>query len=94
MIMKTSITYLSVALLMLFLPVATWAQSANYTLDESSTIVIKGTSTIHDWEADVEKMDANVMLATSQPEGEEPNNLVESFSITIPVNRWKAAKGI
>ena len=93
MIMKTSITYLSVALLMLFLPVATWAQSANYTLDESSTIVIKGTSTIHDWEADVEKMDANVMLATSQPEGEEPNNLVESFSITIPVELLESGKG-
>ena len=93
MIMKTSITYLSVALLMLLLPVATWAQSANYTLDESSTIVIKGTSTIHDWEADVEKMDANVMLATSQPEGEEPNNLVESFSITIPVESLESGKG-
>lgn len=91
--MKTSITYLSAVLLMLLLPVMSWAQSANYTLDESSTIVIKGTSTIHDWEVDAEKMDATITLAASQSEDEELQNPVEAFSITILVESLESGKG-
>ena len=91
--MKNIIYYLPAVLGIFLLPLMAWAQPTTYTLDESSTMVIKGTSTIHDWEVDVEKMEADITLAASDSEDNEAKNLVEAFSITIPVESLESGKG-
>lgn len=90
--MKNIIYYLPAVLGIFLLPLMAWAQPTTYTLDESSTMVIKGTSTIHDWEVDVEKMEADITLAASDSEDNEAKNLVEAFSITIPVESLESGK--
>lgn len=91
--MKNSINYLPIVLLMLLLPVMAWAQSSSYMLDPSSSLVVKGTSTIHDWEVNAEQMDVSIRLAAAQPEGNALKNPVESFSLTVPVESLESGKG-
>jgi polyisoprenoid-binding protein YceI len=69
------------------------AQSTNYILDKNSKMVIKGTSTIHDWEADVEQMNVNMKLAPARLQQDTMANPVESFSITVPVESIESGKG-
>lgn len=90
--MKNLINYTSAVLILLILPLMGWAQSANYTLDESSTMVIKGTSTLHDWEADVEEMDVNMKLTPVRLQQDTMASPVESFSITVPVESIESGK--
>ena len=93
--MKASMYSLAVSLLMFLVPAMVSAQSSSYSLDESSTMVIKGTSSIHDWEATVEQMNINMQLAPGQLEQEAMNNPVESFSITVPVESIESGgKGV
>ena len=91
--MKTLINNISIALVLLFLPLMALAQPSYYTLSENSTMVIKGTSTIHDWEADVEEMDVTIALAPDRLQKESMNSPVESFSIVVPVKSIESGKG-
>lgn len=91
--MKTSMYSLAVTLLIFLVPAMVSAQSSNYSLNESSTMVIKGTSSIHDWEATVEQMNVNMQLAPGQLEQETMSSPVESFSITVPVESIESGKG-
>ncbi len=91
--MKTSMYSLAVTLLIFLVPAMVSAQSSSYSLDESSTMVIKGTSSIHDWEATVEQMNVNMQLAPGQLEQETLSSPVESFSITVPVESIESGKG-
>lgn len=91
--MNTLINYISLAIIVLFLPVMASAQSANYTLNENSTMIIKGTSTIHDWEADVEQMDIDIALDPTKLQQDPVANPVESFSISVPVESIESGKG-
>lgn len=84
---------LAVTLLIFLVPAMVSAQSSSYSLDESSTMVIKGTSSIHDWEATVEQMNVNMQLAPGQLEQETLSSPVESFSITVPVESIESGKG-
>jgi polyisoprenoid-binding protein YceI len=71
-----------------------WAQSAAYTLDEAnSSMVITGTSTIHDWEADVEEMSTEIALAPEMMTQDSMANPVNSFSLTVPVESIESGKG-
>lgn len=90
--MKTAINLFSTALIML-IPFMGSAQSTEYTLDESSTMVITGTSTIHDWEADVEEMDLSVSLNPELLNGENPEAPVTSLSLNVPVKSIESGKG-
>ncbi|MBN2732376.1 MAG: YceI family protein [Balneolaceae bacterium] len=91
--MKNLINYTSAVLILLILPLMGWAQSTSYTVDESSTMVIKGTSTIHDWEADVEEMDINIKLSPASLQQDTMASPVESFSLTVPVESIESGKG-
>ncbi|MCW9707296.1 YceI family protein [Fodinibius salsisoli] len=91
--MKTLINYILAALLIIFLPIIGWAQSVNYNVNETSTLVIKGTSTIHDWEADVEKMDINIALEPATLQQDPITNPVANFSILVPVESIESGKG-
>lgn len=68
------------------------AQSSNYTLMDQSTMTIEGTSTIHDWECDVQEMQADINLDSSSFEGAK-SNPVSSLSLTIPVESIESGKG-
>lgn len=89
--MKTAKTIIY-ALSLLLIPMMAVSQSA-YTLDESSSMIIEGTSTIHDWEADVEEMDINITLAPEQLGKDAMVSPVESFSLTVPVESIESGKG-
>lgn len=90
--MKTTINFLLTALLALA-PLMGSAQSTEYTVDESSTMVITGTSTIHDWEADVEEFTLNVSLDPTLLEKENPEVPVTSLALTVPVKSIESGKG-
>lgn len=92
--MKTATNFLLTSLIVLIASSVAWAQSAEYTLDEAnSSIVITGTSTIHDWEADVEEMSTNISLAPEMITQDSMANPVSSFSLTVPVESIESGKG-
>lgn len=92
--MKTVINTLWTLVIVLLASSTGWAQSTNYTLDrENSSIVITGTSTIHDWEADVEEMSTEISLTPEVMMEDSMSNPVNSFSLTIPVESIESGKG-
>jgi len=70
-----------------------WAQTTDYRLDKSSTMVINGTSNVKDWKAEVEEMDANIALNASLLKQDTMANPVTQFSLTIPVKGIESGKG-
>lgn len=89
--MKTAKTIIY-TLSLLLIPMMAFSQSG-YTLDESSSMVIEGTSTIHDWEADVEEMDINITLSPASLQQDTMASPVESFSLKVPVESIDSGKG-
>lgn len=67
------------------------AQSDSYSLLDKSTIQVEGTSTLHDWTADAEKVNSEISFDTSALE--EQANPVTSLSLTIPVESLESGKG-
>lgn len=78
---------------LLFMTAGVKAQST-YQLLPESTMQITGTSTIHDWEADVEELNLNVNLGTIT-EGAIPSSadFIRSLSLTVPVTKIESGKG-
>ncbi|MFY0696259.1 MAG: YceI family protein [Balneola sp.] len=67
------------------------AQSA-YTLDtESSTILIKGTSSLHDWEANAEAFEAKL---TAQLNEENPIASINDLIFKVDVKSINSGKGV
>ena len=92
--MKTATNLILSSLIVLMASVASWAQSPNYSLDEAnSSMVVTGTSTIHDWEADVEEMSTEISLAPEMMSQDSMANPVSSFSLTVPVESIESGKG-
>lgn len=92
--MKTAINTLWTLVIFLLVSSTGWAQSTNYTLDrENSSIVITGTSTIHDWEANVEEMSTDISLTPEVMMEDSMSNPVSSFSLTVPVESIESGKG-
>ncbi len=56
-------------------------------------MIIEGTSTIHDWECDVEDIQADVTFDESVMEADAKQNPVTNLSLTIPVNSIESGKG-
>jgi polyisoprenoid-binding protein YceI len=69
------------------------AQNQNFTLLDKSTMQIDGTSTIHDWTADVNDFSTSISMNSDSMETENPSNFVDSFSLTVPVDGIKSGKG-
>lgn len=69
------------------------AQSDSYEILDKSTMQIEGTSTLHDWTADVEKINSHIKFDATALEGDTINNPVESLSLTIPVKSIESGKG-
>lgn len=67
------------------------AQTA-YTLDtESSTILIKGTSSLHDWEANAETFKAEL---NAQLNEENPIAAITDFTLKVDVKSINSGKGV
>lgn len=66
-----------------------------YNLLPESTMQITGTSTIHDWEVDVEEMNINVTLAGDLETGVVPSSVdfIQSLTLTVPVEKLESGKG-
>lgn len=69
------------------------AQQAGVTLMDKSTMQIDGTSTIHDWTADVEKMSVDIDFDASALAGDTLKNPVNSLSLSVPVESIESGKG-
>ena len=78
---------LIVIAMMLALLIPGIAQST-FTASEQSTIIVAGTSTLHDWEADAEKLSAKGTINTSASAIEG----VSSFTLTVPVESLESGK--
>ncbi|MDZ7682883.1 MAG: YceI family protein [Fodinibius sp.] len=84
---------LTTILSVLFFVSGALAQTTDYVLTDKSTMTIAGTSTIHDWEADVEKMEASIGLNASALQAETKENPVTSFTLSVPVESIESGKG-
>ncbi len=80
--------YLSLAILaLLFITIPADAQKANLVETDSSWMTVEGTSTIHDWTADVNEVNATYDL---NPKADVP---VSNLSLTVPVKSIESGKG-
>ena len=71
------------------------AKMETYRLAETSSIKITGTSTIHDWECDVENFSSDLKLNSSiftQPKGAEASADMD-VEVTVPVGAIESGKG-
>lgn len=84
--MKISRTYTSLCLVMLFSITDLTAQST-YQVSEESKMVIKGTSSLHDWESDIITLKGK---GTVNVENQQPK--IRDFRLTIPVEAIKSGK--
>lgn len=72
---------------------AVQAQTSDYVLSEESSMVIEGTSTIHDWKADVEEMDLSASMNASLLNQKNPQNPFSSLTLEVPVKSIESGKG-
>lgn len=87
--MKYPLTFIFVLLLF-----STSAMAQNsYELLEKSTMKITGTSTIHDWECEVQEINADVRINPQSQKEKITSNPVESLTLTIPVEKIESGKG-
>ncbi|MDZ7692193.1 MAG: YceI family protein [Balneolaceae bacterium] len=89
----TSILSLTVALA--FSISGVWAQSESVSLLSESTMTVVGTSTLHDWEVDVQTMnlDAEFTDAVFTEDLPTSADFVESLKLTVPVKSLESGKG-
>ena len=87
-------TTLALAAALLLFTVGAKAQNTLELLPES-TMQITGTSTIHDWEADVEEINLNTNMGDSITEGMLPSSVdfIRSLTVTVPVREIESGKG-
>lgn len=83
--MKTHILFLIA--LFVTMASATEAQNRNLVSGESSWMNISGTSTIHDWECEVQEVNGTITL---EPGADVP---VSSLSFAVPVKSIESGKG-
>ena len=69
------------------------AQQNGVTLMDKSTMQIDGTSTIHDWTADVEKMSVDLGFNAKALASDTLGNPVNSLSLSVPVESIESGKG-
>ncbi|MEK6478258.1 YceI family protein [Catalinimonas sp. 4WD22] len=84
--MKNSHYIIALTLIFVSVSCATFAQST-YQIANDSKMVIQGTSSLHDWESDVTKLEGKAQL---QVQDQQPQ--FQNFSLTIPVESIKSGK--
>ncbi|HKK45297.1 MAG TPA: YceI family protein [Balneolaceae bacterium] len=67
--------------------------SNNYVVSDKSSMEITGTSTIHDWEAEVSGIQSTIDFNANALSGDTKSSPVSSLSITIPVKKIDSGKG-
>lgn len=67
----------------------TGLKSVNYKIDATSTMVIKGTSNVHDWVANVNKITGNANFSFS----DDGMINIDNCNVSIDVNSIKSEKG-
>lgn len=82
--MKTNL----IAIMMMLIWAVPGISQKTYTATSESSIVVAGTSTLHDWEADAEKLSAKGTINASTTAIED----VSSFSVTVPVESLESGK--
>ena len=69
------------------------AQTNNYMLTDDSKMMIEGTSTIHDWECDVQEINLDITMDTTALSGDTTSSPVKSLSLSVPVEKIESGKG-
>src|SRR5690606_15064215 len=87
--MKSSAAILILALTLTSFTLFTGLKNILFEVDKTSTMTIKGTSNIHDWTANVEKINGTANLAFSDDGMVE----IENYNISFDVNSIKSTKG-
>ncbi|MFT7605536.1 MAG: polyisoprenoid-binding protein YceI [Saprospiraceae bacterium] len=62
----------------------------DYKVSDDFTMVIKGTSNVHDWESEIEKVSGNFSISY----GEDGTLQIRECEVTIPVKSIKSGRGI
>lgn len=88
-IMNRSIFKNSIVLFLTLLVVTTINGQSALSLDKKSSMAINGTSTLHDWESDVETIN---LKGTATIENGKLKS-IESLYLTVPVKSIKSGKG-
>lgn len=69
------------------------AQATKYTLSPESTMMVEGTSTIHDWECKVETLNLDAMLNPAVlSDSESGDSFVQALSFSAPVESIECGK--
>ncbi|MGM0588116.1 MAG: YceI family protein [Bacteroidota bacterium] len=68
----------------LVIPVIPATAQTSYTINSNSTMIIDGTSNVHDWECDVEKLNGAV---------EMNEGMISNVTLSIPVKSIDSGKG-
>lgn len=80
--MKMLKTLFTALLTLALIPAAAWAQ--DYAVDkENSSILIDGTSNVHDWEADVTEMDLDIDFDAEAAESDNMADAITSLVLTV-----------
>lgn len=65
----------------------------NYVISDKSSMEITGTSTIHDWEAEVNGIQSTIDFNAEALNAETESSPVTALSLTIPVKKIESGKG-
>jgi polyisoprenoid-binding protein YceI len=71
-------------LITLLIPVIPATAQTSYTINDNSTMIIDGTSNVHDWECDVQKLNGAV---------EMNEGMISNVTLSIPVKSIDSGKG-
>lgn len=69
------------------------AQPSDYTLLDKSTMQVDGTSSIHDWTAEVEEINIDLNFNASAFTSDSDENPVTSLTLAVPVEEMESGKG-
>jgi polyisoprenoid-binding protein YceI len=83
------LTFLS----LLFVTHTAFGQANAYEMHESSTMTIVGTSTLHDWESNVEEFSLDISMNQEAFVGSSAESAIGSLSLQAAVESIKSGKG-
>jgi hypothetical protein len=88
--MKRRISNISFLFVLLLLGATTLSAQVPLKLSAKSSMVVTGTSTLHDWESEI----TNIQLTGKGKKENGKLSVIESLTLTIPVKAIKSGKGI
>jgi len=85
--------YTTILVILFALTSTVQAQSQDFTLLEKSTMEIDGTSNIHDWTVDAQKINIDANFTFETLTAETAQNPVQSLTVSVPVKQLESGKG-